>query len=452
MLRPDDRPGGWFGTRRGGGSRLAHGHGEHALPGAVFQRKERPALRASHFGVHVKGALLQATLKAAPAPEGFAPVGRKVRPEIDVRTGKTECGAHGWLKFSAAKTQAQIPPQARPEVAVTQKFLKVVKAGPVLALGAEPVTQGRALREAELRRGKTDEKPAHPGRAFLSGIVMQHVVQLFPVAGAKAPLTGGLHVHIGKVGGNGGRLHRPFRPLHRGEGLARVCRCGQPAAHGPQPVPIPGQSAQGRGRGIVQTPQKGRWRLQRRGHALLKGKRPAGRPAHVGQNLAQGIIPAAEVQGRNALLIHKAFKGAQLVHGVQARRHLGMALIQQRAPPHGQCVPGPQPVLRLLALHCQPPQVIGPGRMLRADGFKLGAQQGRQRDVPPGRLPALPLHDGLPGLFAAGVLAGPWIRLAGADDEDEFLHASSSCRMRGHSPRIPVLPPRCPRCGRCSGH
>ena len=44
------------------------------------------------------------------------------------------------------------------------------------------------------------------------------------------------------------------------------------------------------------------------------------------------------------------------------------------------------------------------------------------------------------------------IRLAGADDEDEFLHASSSCRMRGHSPRIPVLPPRCPRCGRCSGH
>ena len=62
--------------------RLVHGLGEHALPRAVLQRKERPALRAGHSGISLECPVLQAAFKATPAPERFRPVGAKVGPEI----------------------------------------------------------------------------------------------------------------------------------------------------------------------------------------------------------------------------------------------------------------------------------------------------------------------------------------------------------------------------------
>ena len=99
-----------------------------------------------------------------------------------------------------------------------------MKARAVPAFTAKAVPQGNALGQTELGRGKADEKPAHKvpgGLGMFPGLPLflrlhfgggvQRIVQALPVAGTVAAIFRSLHVHIGKVGGDGGSLPLGWR-------------------------------------------------------------------------------------------------------------------------------------------------------------------------------------------------------------------------------------------------
>ena len=80
------------------------------------------------------------------------------------------------------------------------------------------------------------------------------------------------------------------------------------------------------------------------------------------------IDPFADMQVIHAALAQKALNRAQLVHSVKAGGHLGVALVQQRAPPHGKPVAAAEPELHFAAVHGHAGHVERPGHVLGA-GF-----------------------------------------------------------------------------------
>ena len=200
---------------------------------------------------------------------------------------------------------------------------------------------------------------ALPG-AFLCRLV-QGIVQAFPVAAAVTSVFRRLHVNVGKVGRNGGCLSCGGRQRILGRNRRHV------PPYCPPPVGVAGQRAQGGGRGLVNFAQQAFGRGWRNGGIAVFCKLPVACIAHVGQRSAQFGIAAKNAQGRKAALVHKALNRAQLVHSVKAGGHLGVALVQQRAPPHGKPVAAAEPVLHFAAVHGHAAHVVRPGHVLGAD-------------------------------------------------------------------------------------
>ena len=371
---------------------LMRGLGQHALPGAVFQREQGPALRPGAVRIALEGPVLKAALQAAPAPEGFGPVALGVVPEIEPGTGEVKGRARVFFQAQAGPAEAQMPPQGCPEIAVAQKFFQIVEGKAVFAFLAETVAQFAALGEGKLGRGKADEQPAHELRSFAPGHRVKNVVQLFPVAGAEAPQTGGVHVQVGKIGGNGGG---GLLPRCGRQTVFFFPDAGQLASYGPPPVRVAGRGPQGRGAGVVDPPQQALRGLEAQPRLVAFHKEAARHGAEIRQRVAQGGVAAAEPQGREAFLVHEAFQGAQLVDGVEIGRHLGVALVEQGAPPHGRAFPGFELFLQFLAAHTQAAQIIGPGHVFGADRQQVRMETRGQGDSAFRHFPGAPVGDGL---------------------------------------------------------
>ena len=175
------------------------------------------------------------------ATEGFSPVRPQVFPEIQLRPRQPEGRTRGPLQTQAGKADAHVAPNGNGQIAGPQQLLQIVEAAAVRAVLPKTVAQSQTLVQAELRRGKTDEQPAHKMPALGLGGGVEGVVQALPIAGAEASLPGRVHIHVGEVSSDGGGLS--------GCGRQRAGRQAPP--HGPPPVGVAGQGAHRRRAGRV---------------------------------------------------------------------------------------------------------------------------------------------------------------------------------------------------------
>ena len=403
MLRPVHGP-----ARAGRG---VGGMGQHAFPGAVLQREGEPALGPGGLHIIVDAALLQAALQTAPAPEGLGPVIGHVGPEVQAGALEAAEPAHGGLQAAAGPGQAQIALPGGPQVGGREEFLQIVEAHAVLMRGTKAVPHPDAAGQVHLGRRKADEQPAHgrPGRRRAQG-----VVQALPVTGAEAARRSGLHIHIGKVGDDGARGH--MRGRQGGQGPAPGPE-GQ--AHPEPPVDIaPGRAQQG-GTGLVEAAQPGEAAaVAALGIVVVRELPPRGL-AERQQGPAQPVVAAHQTQGREAALVQQVLQGAQLVDLVKQGRHLGMALVEQRTPPHGQLFPGLEMLVQQRPFHGPEARPAGPGGVLAPDLRQAGIAQGRHRDVLAGHVPQVPVGHG------GGRLQMEGQRRSAVGQQGQFFHGRS---------------------------
>ena len=139
----------------------------------------------------------------------------------------------------------------------------------------------------------------------------------------------------------------------------------------------------------------------------MRRSRPPGRPFRLlpsrgltecQQGPAQAFVPAHQAQGRETAFVQQQFQGAQFVDVVEQGRHLGVALIEQRAPPHGEFFPGLEVLVQQDAVHGRETRAAGPGRVLAPDVRQAGVAQGGQRDMVPGHVAQIPVGHGGGGL------------------------------------------------------
>ena len=403
MLRPVHGP-----ARAGRG---VGGMGQHAFPGAVLQREGEPALGPGGLHVIVDAALLQAALQTAPAPEGLGPVLGHIGPKVQAGALETAELAHGGLQTAAGPGQTQIALPGGPQVGGREEFLQIVEAHAVLPCGPQTVPHPDAAGQIHLRRREADEQPAHgrPGRRRAQG-----VVQALPVTGAEAARCRGFHVHIGEIGGDGARGH--MRGRQGGQGPAPGPE-GQ--AHPEPPVEeAPGRAQQG-GASLIDAAQPAAVAsVTALGIVIVRELPPRGL-AERQQGIAQPVVAAHQTQGREAALVQQMLQGAQLVDLVKQGRHLGMALIEQRTPPHGQLFPGLEMLVQQRPLHGPEARPAGPCGVLAPDLRQPGIAQGRQRDVVAGHVPQVPVGHG------GGRLQMEGQRRSAVGQQGKFFHGRS---------------------------
>ena len=366
MLCPVDR------ARSG----LMDGVREHALPGAVLEREGPVALAAGKGHVVFDSLLLQAALEAPPAAEAFGVFAGEQGPEVEGGIRKVEGGAYLFPEDGAHYGDAGIADERLQDAARGEKFLEVVEGNAALPGFPEIVTEAAALGEGALGRGEEHEEPAHGGCVSRAGVVLEGVVQAFPVAGTEDAFLSFSDVDIGEIGrdgtcGGGGRRKRSAGP--------------DDAAHGPEPPGEAGDGAQGSGRPVIDEAQAA-LRLFRGGLVILR-EGPAAGFAHGFKGCVAGGSEAVCDEASGAPFLHDHFKGAQAVDVVELRRDLGMALVEKGAPPHGKRAAAAQGVREGAAACPGAACLICPRGVFAADGDEAvrhlpGKGDGSGGDVP----------------------------------------------------------------------
>ena len=150
-------------------------------------------------------------------------------------------------------------------------------------------------------------------------------MQIFPVAGAEAPLFRVFGINIGEIGGNdaGGSLAVGHAADVR---QRRVADIGEAAAYRPPPVPETQQAAQKRRAGVIQPPEQGDGFP---GAGTFAGKCPPGKAAELFQRAAQQRVAADEMQFPDILILmlQPEFQRPQFIDGIEVGRHLGMTFV-----------------------------------------------------------------------------------------------------------------------------